>query len=66
MQEHNDSRAHAVERLQSARDQRDSRAERYEAAAGSSRELPAYAELQAAEDQFAAREAWLRWIDRDY
>jgi hypothetical protein len=66
MQEHNDSRAHAVERLQSARDQRASRSEQYEAATGSSQELPAHAELQAAEEQFAAREAWLKWIDRDY
>jgi hypothetical protein len=66
MQEHNDSRAHAVDRLQSARDQRAIRSEQYEAATGSLQELPAYAELQAAEDQFAAREAWLKWIDRDY
>jgi hypothetical protein len=66
MQEHNDSRAHAVERLQNARDQRASRSEQHKAATGSSRELSAFAELQAAEEQFAAREAWLKWIDRDY
>ena len=66
MPEHNDSRAHAVERFQSAREERASRSEQYDSAAGSSQELPAYAELQAAEEQFAAREAWLKWIDRDY
>jgi hypothetical protein len=66
MREHNDSRAHAVEQLQSAREQRAGRSERYEAAVGSSEELPAFTALLAADEQFAAREAWVKWIDRDY
>jgi hypothetical protein len=66
MQEHNDSRAHAVDRFKRARERRATRSEQYECAAGSSRERPALMELQAAEEQFAAREAWLKWIDRDY
>jgi hypothetical protein len=33
---------------------------------GSSNELPAFTQLEAAEEQFAAREAWLKWIDRGY
>jgi hypothetical protein len=66
MHEGGDNRAHAVERLQRAREHRAARSKQYEAAAGSARELPALTELQAAEEQFAAREAWLKWIDRDY
>jgi hypothetical protein len=56
----------AVERFEAAREERDERAERYDAAKGSSGELPAFTELQAAEDQFAAREAWLEWVEGDY
>jgi hypothetical protein len=57
----------AVERFQAAREERDRRAGLYEAASGSpSRELTAFTELQAAEEQLAAREAWLKWTERDY
>jgi hypothetical protein len=57
----------AVERFQAAREERDHRARVYEAAAGSpGRELTAFTELQAAEKQLAAREAWLEWTKRDY
>lgn len=56
----------AVERFQAAREERDRRAGRYDAASGSPEELPAFTELRAAEDQLAAREAWLKWIERDY
>jgi hypothetical protein len=66
MQDRDDSRAHAVERLQGARERRARCFERYESARGSSGELPAFTELRAAEEQFAAREAWVKWIDRDY
>jgi hypothetical protein len=31
-----------------------------------SSELTAFTELQAAEEQLAAREAWLKWTERDY
>ncbi len=51
----------AVERFDAAREDRDRRAGEYEAARGSSAELPAFTELKAAEEQFAAREAWLKW-----
>ena len=51
----------AAERFDAARDDRNRRSEEYEAARGSSTELPAFTELQAAEEQFAAREAWLKW-----
>ena len=39
---------------------------RYDAASGSPQELPAFTELQAGEDELAAREAWLEWSERDY
>ena len=60
------SRDHAVERLQTARERRDRSSEQYDAARESPGELRAFTELQAAIDQFAAREAWLAWVDRDY
>ena len=66
MDERQDKRAEAVERLEQARNQREKRSEQYAAAEGSSTELPALTDLKAAEEQFAAREAWLAWIDRDY
>jgi hypothetical protein len=66
MEDHSDSRGHAVERLHLARRHRDRCSQRYDSARGSATALPAFTELQAAEEQFAAREAWLKWIDRDY
>jgi hypothetical protein len=56
----------AVARLHVARQHRDTHVRRYDDARGSPRELAAYTELQAALDQFAAREAWLVWLDRGY
>jgi hypothetical protein len=60
------SREDAVERLQTARELRDRSSEQYDAARESPGELRAFTELQTALDQFAAREAWLAWVDRDY
>jgi hypothetical protein len=57
--------AGAVARFDRAREERDRRAEEHEAASGSLSELPAFTELKAAEEQFAAREAWLRWVEQD-
>ncbi len=65
MHRRSESHTAAVGRFQAARVERDRRAEQYEAASGSGNELPAFTELQAAEDQFAAREAWLKWVERD-
>jgi hypothetical protein len=66
MHEKDDGHALALERLSTAQTERDRRADEYDAAAGSSGELAAFTELRAAEDQVAAREAWLLWMDRDY
>jgi hypothetical protein len=54
-----------VERFEAAREERDHCARRYDAASASAEELPAFVELQAAEQQLAAREAWLEWIETD-
>jgi len=60
------SREHALEQLQTARERRERFSRHYDAARGSDRELRAFTELQAAIDQFAAREAWLAWADRGH
>ena len=52
-----------VKRFQAAREERDLRAGQYSVASGSPDELSAYVELQAAEEQLAARKAWLEWAD---
>ena len=65
MDERRDGRDQAVERLDAAREARTRCFEEYDVARGSPRELPAFTELRAAEEQFAAREAWLAWVDSD-
>jgi hypothetical protein len=55
-----------VERFEAAREERDRRAGEYGAASGSPDELPAFVELKAAEEQLAAREAWLKWTESDF
>jgi hypothetical protein len=52
-----------MDRFRSARDERDRCAAQYDAAGGSPGELAAFTELQAAEQQLAARRAWLSWTD---
>jgi len=55
-----------VERLEAAREERDRRAGEYQSASGSPDELPTFVELKAAEEQLAAREAWLKWTESDF
>ena len=55
-----------IDRFRAAREERDRRAAEYDAAGGSAGELSAFTELQAAEQQLAAREAWLTWTGGDY
>ena len=55
-----------VERVELARQERDRRAGEYRAASGSPDELPAFVELHAAEEELAARGAWLKWTERDF
>ena len=56
----------AVDRVRAAREERDRRAAQFDAASGSPGELSAFTGLQAAEQQLAAREAWLSWTEPDY
>jgi len=55
-----------VKRVEAAREERDRRAGEYSAASGSPDELPALVELQAAQEQLTAREAWLEWAEGDF
>lgn len=55
-----------VERFEAAREERDRRAGEYRAASGSPDELHTFVELKAAEEQLAAREAWLKWTESDF
>jgi hypothetical protein len=57
------SKVGTVDRVRAAREERDRCAAEYDGACGSPRELSAYTELQAAEQQLAARTAWLRWTE---
>jgi hypothetical protein len=66
MKEDRQGRAEALERLRVARVRQERASARYDAARGSPGELPAFTEVRAALEQFAAREAWLSWLDRDY
>jgi hypothetical protein len=52
-----------MDRFQAAHEERDRRAAQHDAASGPSEELAAFTELQAAEQQLAARRAWLSWAD---
>jgi hypothetical protein len=61
-----ETHAAALQRFEAAKEERDRRVEQFDAAKGSTAELPASAELSAADDQFAAREAWLKWVERDH
>jgi hypothetical protein len=55
-----------VERFEVARQERNRRAGVYRAASGSPDELPAFIELKAAEEELAARGAWLEWTETDF
>jgi plasmid replication initiation protein len=62
-----DAHDDALQRLSAELVEQDRLTERYAAAVGTSSELAAYARLQHAGEQVAAREAWLHWVDdEDY
>jgi hypothetical protein len=64
MDRHNEDALVPAERLQVAREERDRIRGEHEQARGSSDELGAAVELQAAEQQVSAREAWQRYVQR--
>ena len=53
----------AVERLEEALLEQDRLSDRLDAAVGTSQELTAYMQLQAAGSEVAARQAWVHWVD---
>jgi hypothetical protein len=53
----------AVERLEEALVEQDRLSDRLAGAVGTSTELTAYAQLQAAGSDVAARQAWVHWVD---
>ena len=56
---------HAELRLTSALDEQHQSRDRYDAAVGGSARLLAAVALYAADQEVAARDAWLRWVDDD-
>ena len=62
-QEHESAEA----RLEEARERREAVEDRRDSAnASADGEFETSVELQAAEEQVAAREAWVKWVERDY
>ncbi len=53
----------AMQRLDAALGEQARLRERYQAAIGTSAELGSFGRLRAADDQVAAREAWVHWVD---
>jgi hypothetical protein len=62
-----DARTRALERLDAASAERSRLRYEHESARGTSQELRTDVSLRAADDELAARERWLRWIEEgDY
>ena len=61
------SRANAIERVDQASAERSRLRDEHDGAKGTSGELQADVRLRAANDEVAARERWLQWVeDGDY
>jgi hypothetical protein len=56
----------AIRRLDDAREERRRRAEDRRVAQGTGRERDADGGLAAADERVAAREAWVKWVERGY
>jgi hypothetical protein len=62
-----DAHAQALERVDTAAQERSRLSDECESAKGTARELRADASLRAANDEVAARQRWLQWVEeRDY
>jgi hypothetical protein len=61
-----DAHASAVQRRNDARSDQVRRTEVHAVAEGTNQERSAASELGAANQELAAREAWLRWVERGY
>ncbi len=64
--ERSDEQGKATDRLNTALDEEARLTGRYDAAVGTGSEMSAYAQLRGAGEQVAAREAWVKWLDRSY
>lgn len=64
--ENADERSNATDRLEAALGEQHRLTNRYDAARGTSTEMTAYADLREAGEQVAARDAWVKWLDRAY
>ena len=62
------SEAHksALRRLDTARDEQREKSEAHDAAQDTPSERAAASELAGANEQIAAREAWVKWVERGY
>jgi hypothetical protein len=62
------SQAHedALQRLDAARGEQRERSDAHDAAQDTADEPAAASELARAKDELAAREAWVKWIERGY
>jgi hypothetical protein len=61
-----EERGGAKARLNDARDHQVRATERHEAAKGTSGEMHADIDRREAGERVAAREAWVKWVERDY
>jgi hypothetical protein len=61
-----DAHASAVERRDAARSQQRFQREALASARGTDAERPAVSDLAAANQELAAREAWVSWVERGY
>jgi hypothetical protein len=61
-----EAHAKALRRLDTARREQRQRSVLSQAAEGTTNERDAAAHLAAADEQLAAREAWVRWVERGY
>lgn len=59
-------RSRATGRLEAALGEQHRLTGRYDVARGTSSEMTAYADLREAGEQVAARDAWVKWLDRAY
>jgi hypothetical protein len=64
--ERSDEQLTATDRLKTALEEQTRLTGRYEAAAGTGSEMNAYSRLREANEQVAAREAWVKWVDRGH
>jgi hypothetical protein len=61
-----DGHKEAIRRLDAAKEDRRRRSEHHQTAHGTDHERGAAAGVAAADERVAAREAWVKWVERGY